>query len=248
MMNSMLQEVDDMASVVIQEPSTSLSQMAMFAKKVQTIIRRCMVSIGGTLSCTPSQHNIQQTFRVQPSHRRPREHVMDRGAHGVKRGARRQPGRGARGGRPPIPPFPRHVEMERGEGSGLVEGGEGSGGGHPPINPFGSLNLDMPSFSLGLTQPSQSLLGGSVTLCSSPPPGLGLAPFQSPASTSLGFSLFCAPPPLGTVGSSTSHQPISQVSSSDDEERADERDDVQRLGFGHRVRKKTMRFTPSDWP
>ncbi|KAI5652951.1 hypothetical protein M9H77_30138 [Catharanthus roseus] len=40
------QEVDDMASVVIQEPASSPSQMAVFAKKVQTIIRRCMVSTG----------------------------------------------------------------------------------------------------------------------------------------------------------------------------------------------------------
>ncbi|KAI5669424.1 hypothetical protein M9H77_19277 [Catharanthus roseus] len=62
-------------------------------KKVQTIIRWCMVSIGGTLGCTPSQHDIQATFPVQPSRRRPREHVTDRGARGVKRGARRHPGR-----------------------------------------------------------------------------------------------------------------------------------------------------------
>ncbi|KAI5676304.1 hypothetical protein M9H77_07254 [Catharanthus roseus] len=46
---SMFQEVDDMASL-----------------KVQTIIQRCMISIGGTLGCTPSQHDIQQTFPVQP--------------------------------------------------------------------------------------------------------------------------------------------------------------------------------------
>ncbi|KAI5673217.1 hypothetical protein M9H77_13581 [Catharanthus roseus] len=35
-------EVDDMASVVIQEPLSSPSQMAVFAKKVQTIIRRLL--------------------------------------------------------------------------------------------------------------------------------------------------------------------------------------------------------------
>ncbi|KAI5653635.1 hypothetical protein M9H77_30822 [Catharanthus roseus] len=66
--------------------------IASFAKKVQTIIRRCMVSIGGTLGCTPSQHDFQQTFPVQPSRRHPREPVPDRGARGVKRGARRLPG------------------------------------------------------------------------------------------------------------------------------------------------------------
>ncbi|KAI5657755.1 hypothetical protein M9H77_26548 [Catharanthus roseus] len=103
---SMLQELDDMASV--------------------TIIRRCMVSLGGTLGCTPSQHDIQQTFPLQPSRRRPREHVPDQGARGVKKGTCRQPGRGASGGHPPIPPFldrhehvdPGHTEVERGEGSG----------------------------------------------------------------------------------------------------------------------------------
>ncbi|KAI5674183.1 hypothetical protein M9H77_14547 [Catharanthus roseus] len=136
---SMLQEVDDMTSVVIQEPPSSPSQMAVFAKKVQMIIWRCMVSIGDTLGYTPSQHDIQQTFLVQPSRRSPREQVPDRGARGVKRSARRQPSHGAGGGCPPVPPFPcrsgqvdpGHVEMERGEGSGQVERSEGSGGGHP---------------------------------------------------------------------------------------------------------------------
>ncbi|KAI5668350.1 hypothetical protein M9H77_18203 [Catharanthus roseus] len=97
-----------------------------------------MVSIGGTLDCTPSQHDIQQTFPVQPSRRRPREHVADQGARGVKRSARRQPGRGAGGGRPTVPSFlhrhehvdPGHVEVER---------GEGFGGGQPtPISPASS--------------------------------------------------------------------------------------------------------------
>ncbi|KAI5650603.1 hypothetical protein M9H77_36608 [Catharanthus roseus] len=84
-----MMEVDDMASMVIQEPPIDPSQMAVFAKKVLTIIRRCMVSIGGTLSYTLSQHDIQQTFPVQPLRRRPREH----------------PGRGAGSGRPPVPSF-----------------------------------------------------------------------------------------------------------------------------------------------
>ncbi|KAI5654418.1 hypothetical protein M9H77_31605 [Catharanthus roseus] len=170
-----------------------------------------MVSIGGTLGCSPSQHDIQQTFPVQLSRRHPQEHVPDRGARGVKRGARRQPGRRAGGGRPPVPPFPgrhrhadpRHVEMERGE---------------------------------------------SGTLRAPSPPGLGFAPFQSPGGTSLGFSSFRAPPPPGTAGSSTLHQPILQASSSKEEERMCDTDDVRHLGFGHRVGKKTTRFTPSDWP
>ncbi|KAI5657604.1 hypothetical protein M9H77_26397 [Catharanthus roseus] len=72
-----------------------------------------MVSISGTLGCTPSQHDIQQTLPVRLSRRHPREHVPDRGARGVKRGARRHPGRGVRGGRPPVPPAPeRHEHVD----------------------------------------------------------------------------------------------------------------------------------------
>ncbi|KAI5662004.1 hypothetical protein M9H77_21327 [Catharanthus roseus] len=179
--------------------------MPVFAKKVQTIIQRCMVSVGGTLGCTPSQHDIQQTFHVQPLRRRPRDHMSDRGARGVKRGACRQPSHEAGGGCPPVPPVPQrhehvdpgHVEVER----------------------------DAP-----------------------PPPDLGFASFQTPHSTSFGFFGFRAPPPLGTAGSSTPHQPISLASSSDEEEQADDMDGVQHYGFGHRVGKKTTRFTPSDWP
>ncbi|KAI5659641.1 hypothetical protein M9H77_28434 [Catharanthus roseus] len=123
-----MMEIDDMALVVIQEPPSSPSQMAVFAKKVQTIIRR-------------------------------------------------QPGSGAGGGRPPVPPFPgryRHADPRHVE--------------------------------------------------------------------------FRAPPSPGTAGSSTPHQPISQTSSSDEEERTDDTDDVQYLVLGYRVRKKITRFTPSDWP
>ncbi|KAI5671710.1 hypothetical protein M9H77_12074 [Catharanthus roseus] len=164
-----------MATWVIEGPPLSPTQIISFAKKVQTIIRRCMVSIGGTLGCTPSQHDIQQTFPVQPSRCRPLE----------LRGARKLPGRGAREGRASAPP-----DMGR--------------GGHAP-----------------------------------PPLGTGSSSFQA------------APPP-GTVGSSTPHMPISITSSSDTDEHNDERTDevtpVQQLGFGHRVGKKTTRFTPSDWP
>ncbi|KAI5682869.1 hypothetical protein M9H77_04097 [Catharanthus roseus] len=129
-----------------------------------------------------------------------------------------------------------------------VERVEGSGGGQPTIDPFDSPNLDIPSFSLGLTQPSQSLPSGSKILQMPPPPVLRFAPFQSPQSTSFGVSRFRAPPPPGTAGSSTPHQPISQASSSDEEERMDDIDIVQHYGFGHRVGKKTTRFTSSDWP
>ncbi|KAI5681075.1 hypothetical protein M9H77_02302 [Catharanthus roseus] len=152
--------------------------MVVFAKKVQTIIRRYLLAV--LWAALSSQHDIQQTFPVQPSRRRPQEHIPDRGARGVKRSARRQPGRGAGGGRPPISSFPGrpghadpgHVKMER---------GEGSGGGHPPVDPFNGPNLDIPSFNLGLTQPSQLLPSGTGTLHVPPLPGLGFAPFQSPA-------------------------------------------------------------------
>ncbi|KAI5674253.1 hypothetical protein M9H77_14617 [Catharanthus roseus] len=190
--------VDDIDSVVIQEPPTDPSQMAVFAKKVQTIIRRCMVSVGGTLGYTLSQHDIQQMFH----------YVLDRGARGVKRGARRQPSRGAGGGRPPVLPFPdKHEHADPGHVE--VERGEGSGGEQPTIDPFDNPNLDIPFFSLGLTQPSQSLPSGSRTLQMPPPPVLGFAPFLSPQSTTFGFFGFRAPPPPDTAGSSTRHQPIS---------------------------------------
>ncbi|KAI5666724.1 hypothetical protein M9H77_16577 [Catharanthus roseus] len=226
-----MMEVDDMASVVIQEPPSSPSQMAVFAKKVQTIIRMCMVSIGGTLGLC----------------HRPREHVLDWGAHGVKRGARRQPGHGARGVRPPILPFPgRHEHVDSGHVE--VERGEGSGGGQPTIDPFDSPDLGIPSFSLGLTPPFKSLPSGSGILQMPPPPDLGFVPFQSPHPKSFGFSGFRTPPPSDTASSSTPHQHISQASSFDEEERTDETDVLQHLGFGDRVGKKTTRFTPSDWP
>ncbi|KAI5648419.1 hypothetical protein M9H77_34424 [Catharanthus roseus] len=167
--------------MVIQGPPSSPTQVASFAKKVQTIICRCMVSIGSTLGCTPSQHDIQSTFPVQPSRHCPREPVLERDARGVKRGARRLPDGGARGGCPPVPPLRADKDMQTSD----VEKRE-------------------------------------------------------------------APPPPGTVGSSTPHMPISYASSSDSDEHDDEQtNDVtptQQLEFGHRVGKKITRFTPSNWP
>ncbi|KAI5647889.1 hypothetical protein M9H77_33894 [Catharanthus roseus] len=93
-----------------------------------------------------------------------------------------------------------------------------------------------------------SLPSGSGTSQMPPAPGLGFASFQSPHSTSYGFFEFKASPPPGTAGSSMPHQPILQASSSDEEEREDDMDGVQHLGFGHRIGKKTVWFTPSDWP
>ncbi|KAI5653813.1 hypothetical protein M9H77_31000 [Catharanthus roseus] len=169
-------------------------------------------------------------LRFQPSRRHPQEHISNRGAHKVKREASRLPGRGARHGHTDLGHEVEHV------------------GASHLVDPFDSSDLDIPSFSLGLTPPSQSLPGGSGTLRASPPPGLGFTLFQSPYHTFLGFSSFRAPPPPGTAGSSTPHQHISHSSLSDEEERTNDTTHVQHLGFEHRIGKKTTRFTPSDWP
>ncbi|KAI5648258.1 hypothetical protein M9H77_34263 [Catharanthus roseus] len=99
---------------------------------------------------------------------------------------------------------------------------------------------DMPSYSLSLTPDSQSLPSGSGTSQMPPAPSSGFVAFQSSHPSAYGFSGFRAPPPPGIAGSSTPHQPISQASSSDEEEGQDA------LGRGHRVGKKIVRFTPSD--
>ncbi|KAI5652387.1 hypothetical protein M9H77_29574 [Catharanthus roseus] len=190
-------------------------------------------------------HDIQETFPMQLSRRRPRGHVPDRGARRVNRGAQRHPGRGAGGGRPLVPPAPQrheHVDLA------VVERGEGSGSGQPYDDPFDNPNLDMPSYSLGLTPASHPHPSRSWTSQMPPVPGLGFASFQSPHSTAYGFSGFRAPPPPGTASSLTPHQPISQASSSDEEEWQDDMEGAQPLGFEHHVGKKTVRFTPSYCP
>ncbi|KAI5680564.1 hypothetical protein M9H77_01791 [Catharanthus roseus] len=214
-----MMEVDDVISVAIREPPSSPSKIAAVMKKVQTIIWR---------RCSPSRH-------------RPREHVPKRGARRVKRGARRHPGQGVGAGRPPVPPAPQRQEHVD-PGPAVVERCEGSGGGQHYVNPFDNPHLDMPSYSLGLRPDPQSHPSGSGTLQMPPAPSLGFIAFQSPHPSAYGFGRFRAPLPPSTAGGSTPHQPISQASSSDEEERQDA------LGRGHRVGKKTVRFTPSDWP
>ncbi|KAI5653773.1 hypothetical protein M9H77_30960 [Catharanthus roseus] len=192
MMTSMLQEVDDMASLVIQEPPSSPSQMVVVMKKVQTIIRRCMVSISGTLGCIHSQHDIQQTFPVQPSRCRPWEHVPDRGARGVKRGARRHPG----------------VEQE------------------------------VDALFTSCSRKTQTCR---------PRPCSGLDGFlitshwirDVPVASRARFRI--------CLVSITTFN-ILRASSSDEEEREEDIDGVHHFGFGHRVGKKTVQFTASDWP
>ncbi|KAI5678762.1 hypothetical protein M9H77_09712 [Catharanthus roseus] len=177
------------------------------------------VYIGNTANRDTHAHGYQPvgvdrwmmaTFPVQSSRRRPREYVPDRGTRRVKRGARRYTGREAGAGRPPVPPAPQRQEYVDPHPA-VVERGEGSGGGQHYVDPFDSPHLDMPSSSLGLISPYS-----------------GFTAFQSPHPSVYGFGRFRAPPPPGTADASTPHQPISQASSSDEEEGQDA------LGRGHR--------------
>ncbi|KAI5682655.1 hypothetical protein M9H77_03883 [Catharanthus roseus] len=241
---SMLQEVDDMASVVIQQPPTKLHRWPCSRRTCRRLFRGAW-SLSAVLWAA-LHHSTISNRRSLYNHRVavPGSIYRTGSARGVKMGARRWPGRGAGGRRPPVPPFPnRHEHVDPGHVE--VERGEGSGAGQPIINPFDSPNLDIPSFSLGLTPTSQSFPSRFGTLQMPPPFDLGFASFQSPQSTSFGFR---APPPPGTAGLSTPHQPILQASSSDKEERMDDMDGIHHYGFGHHVGKKTTRFTPSDWP
>ncbi|KAI5675983.1 hypothetical protein M9H77_06933 [Catharanthus roseus] len=83
-----------------------------------------------------------------------------------------------------------------------------------------------------------------------PPPSVRGMPYAPPCPSTVGLS-FDAPLPPGTAGSSIPYMPIFRVSSFDSEEHGDEpTDDVtpaQQLGFRHRIGKKTTRFTLSDW-
>ncbi|KAI5652626.1 hypothetical protein M9H77_29813 [Catharanthus roseus] len=94
----------------------------------------------------------------------------------------------------------------------------------------------MPSYSLGLTLDPESLPSRSGTSQMPPAPSSGFTTFQSPNPSAYGFGRFSAPPPPSTAGASKPHQPISQASSSDEEEGQDA------LDRGHRVGKKTVRF------
>ncbi|KAI5661816.1 hypothetical protein M9H77_21139 [Catharanthus roseus] len=219
-------EVDDMDSGVIQAPPSSPAQIASFTKKVQTIIRSATIA-----SSSPKP-------------------VPDRGARGVKRGPCRLPSGGAREGRAPAPPDigrGGHADpgrgRERSEASG--ERGRGDLGSSYRVNPFDSPNLGFWSFQ----SPHPSDLGFSSFQGPSPP-GTGSFSFQALAPPSTGSSSFQAPLPPGTVSSSIPHMPISIASSSDSDEHDNEQTDVvtlaQQLGFGHRVRKKTTKFMPSN--
>ncbi|KAI5676830.1 hypothetical protein M9H77_07780 [Catharanthus roseus] len=173
------------------EPPSSPSQIASFVKKVQTIIRGCMVSIGGTLGCTPFQHDIQQTFPVQSSRCLPQELVPDRGARGVKRGTRRLPGGGARGGRPPAPPNLGRGHEDPGHGGEMGKGSEGRG-----LGDLGS------SYQVELFDSPELGFRVFIILVTSPP-SIGSSSFRAPFAPRIGSSSFQEPPPPYTVGSST---------------------------------------------
>ncbi|KAI5682238.1 hypothetical protein M9H77_03466 [Catharanthus roseus] len=256
MMTSILQEVDDMTIGVLEGPSSSMTQYASVMRKVKTIIRRCMVSICVTLGCTPSQHDIQQTFIVQPSCRRPRKPVTKHCARRVKMGARRLPGGGARGGHAPAPPHlgergqadPRHGG-ERGGGSGRR--GCGDPGSYILPDPFDTPKLDAPTFSLGLIPFALSYPSRAGTSYVPPNPfNNSYTNYVQPPPSAIGLS-FDAPLLPSTTSSSVPHMPISRASSSVSHEHGDDpSNDVtpaQQLGFGHRIRSKTTKFTPSDY-
>ncbi|KAI5680582.1 hypothetical protein M9H77_01809 [Catharanthus roseus] len=79
---------------------------------------------------------------------------------------------------------------------------------------------------------------------------VGGTSYAPPPPGAVGLS-FDAPPPPGTAGSSVPHMPKSRAFSSNSDEHGDEpTNDVtpaQQLGFGHRIGKRTTRFTPSNW-
>ncbi|KAI5659001.1 hypothetical protein M9H77_27794 [Catharanthus roseus] len=186
-------------------PPLSPTQFVSVMRKFQTIIR----------SCTPSPHDIQQTFTVQPPHHRSWEPIPECNTCGVKRGTRRLSSGGACGGCAPSPPH-----SGRGRGSG--KWGRGDPGSYVPSNPFHSPDLDALTFNLGLTPFAPSLLGGAGTsyvppdpfdnpntAYVQPPPSTGGILYSSPPLGTIGLS-FDAPSPPSTAGSSVPHIPISR--------------------------------------
>lgn len=56
---SILQEVDDINIGVLEGPPLSQTRYSSVMRKIHTIIRQCIFSIGGMLGCISTQHNIQ---------------------------------------------------------------------------------------------------------------------------------------------------------------------------------------------
>ncbi|KAI5664414.1 hypothetical protein M9H77_23737 [Catharanthus roseus] len=95
-------------------------------------------------------------------------------------------------------------------------------GSYIPLDPFDNSSGDALAFTLGLMLDAPSHLSGVGT--SYVPPD----PFDSPDASDV-------PPPPLSVGEEHGDEPVDDVTL------------AQQLGFGHRVGKKTTRFTPSDW-
>lgn len=66
-----------MTTGMLEGPPSSPTRYTSLMRRVPTIIHRYMVSIGSTLGCTPSQHDVQQTLTVQPSRHRPWEPIPE---------------------------------------------------------------------------------------------------------------------------------------------------------------------------
>ncbi|KAI5678144.1 hypothetical protein M9H77_09094 [Catharanthus roseus] len=182
----MLQKVDDMIIGVLEGPPSSPTQYTSVMRKVQNIIRQCMVSISGI---------------------RPQEPVPECGARRVKRGAHRLPGGRAReererergrgygrqrygdpGSYVPLDPFD-NPDLDASTFSlGLMpiapSHPSGADTSYVPLDPFDSLDADY-------VQPPPS--AGGTSYAPLPPSTLGLS--------------FDAPPPPGTVGSSVPYMP-----------------------------------------
>ncbi|KAI5668197.1 hypothetical protein M9H77_18050 [Catharanthus roseus] len=207
-----------MTTGVLEGPSSSPTQMSSIMRKVKTIICQCIFSIGGTLGCTPSQYDIQQTFALQPSHYHPREPVHEHVARGVKRGARRLLGGRTREGRAPAPPHP----GRRGRGRVVPRHGRERGGGSHAL-----------IFTLGLTPDALSHPN---------------VPYAPPPLSAVELSFDAPLPPSTAGSSVPHISISVASSSNSEEHSGDPLDDVtpaQQLSFGPRVRSKTTKFIPS---
>ncbi|KAI5654986.1 hypothetical protein M9H77_32173 [Catharanthus roseus] len=149
-----VEEVDDMATRMLEGPLSSLTQFVSFAKKVQTIICRCMSVL------ERGARGIKRGPCRLPGGKACGGHVPTPPHLGVREHA-----------------DPRHGG-ERGEGFG----GRGCGdlGSYDHGDPFDSPELDFPTFSLGLTLIAQPHLGGSGTSYAPPPLGIVSSSYQTP--------------------------------------------------------------------
>ncbi|KAI5678599.1 hypothetical protein M9H77_09549 [Catharanthus roseus] len=204
------QEVDDMTSGVIQEPPSSPSQFASFAKKVQTIIRsRCVAVLR-----SPYWTGVLMELRGALTD------CLVAGPRSWRRDGEGSGGRGLGdlGSSYQVEPFDSPELGMPSFSLSLMQLTQS----HPPTS-YTSLPPDL-----------------GFSLFQSPhPPSIGSSSFQASLAPRTESSSFHVPPPPYTVGSFIQHMPISTASSSDSDEHDDEPMDMvtpaQQLGFGHRV-------------